>query len=294
MRWLCGAAALAALSLTASAQQFRSTAELVSVDVLVTDGRAPVTGLVAGDFELTDNGTLQTVEQIYVEQLPVNVIMVLDTSGSVRGERLRALKAGARTVINRLRPRDRAAIIAFSHRLDLRAALTADTTTLRRSVDTLDANGSTAVRDAAFAALALRAADATRTLVLLFSDGLDTSSLLSEDRVIEIARRSDAIVYAIGIRDVAPRTGPGVRRTDTPTDHRFLERLSRETAGRLLYAEQNRDIERTFGRVLDEFNSRYVIGYAPRGVPAAGWHTVGVRLKKRSGTVLARRGYFAE
>jgi VWFA-related protein len=296
MRWRWAAAAfVVALSSTASGQ-FRSGTELVSVDVLVADGRTPIAGLTAADFELTDNGTPQTVEQIYVEQLPLNVVMVLDSSSSVRGERLRALKAGALTVIDRLRPRDRGALVSFSHRLDLRAALTGDIATLRRSVDALDATGSTALRDAAFAALALRTAEATRTLVLLFSDGLDTASILSEDRVIEIARRSDAIVYAIGIRQApARRSGRGFRPSgDTPTDDRFLERLSRETAGRLLHAEQNRDIERTFARVLDEFNSRYVLGYTPRGVAGAGWHRLEVRLKKRSGTVLARRGYFAE
>jgi Ca-activated chloride channel homolog len=292
-RW-AATAFVVALSSTASGQ-FRSATELVSVDVLVTDGRSPIAGLTAADFELTDNGTPQTVEQIYVEQLPLNVVMVLDTSASVRGERLRALKAGALTVIARLRPRDRGALVSFSHRLDLRAALTGDTATLRRSVDTLDANGSTALRDAAFAALALRTAEATRTLVLLFSDGLDTASILSEDRVLEIARRSDAIVYAIGIRHSPVRgSGRGFRPSgETPTDDRFLERLS-ETAGRLLNAEQNRDIERAFARVLDEFNSRYVLGYAPRGVAGSGWHRLEVRLKKRSGTVLARRGYFAE
>ena len=296
MRWRWAVVAfVAALSSTASGQQFRSGAELVSVDVLVTDGRSPIAGLTAADFELTDNGAPQTVEQIYVEQLPLNVVMVLDSSGSVRGERLRALKAGALTVIDRLRPRDRAALVSFSHRLDLRAALTGDTATLRRSVDTLDAEGSTALRDAAFAALALRTAEATRTLVLLFSDGLDTASILSEAQVLEIARRSDAIVYTIGIRETPAPNRPGYRlRSDRPVDHRFLERVSRETAGRLLYAEQNRDIERTFGRALDEFNTRYVLGYAPRGVAGSGWHRLEVRLKKRSGTVLARRGYFAE
>ena len=289
------AAAVAALSVTVSGAQFRSAVELVSVDVLVTDGRLPIAGLTAADFELTDNGTPQTIEQVYVEQLPLNVIMVLDSSSSVEGERLRSLKSGAMTVIDRLRPRDRAALISFSHRLDLGAALTADVATLRGSVNALDAEGSTALRDAAFAALALRTADATRTLVLLFSDGLDTASLLTEDQVLEIARRSDAIVYSIGIREETGGARSGFPlRGDAPTDHRFLERLSRETAGRLLYAEQNRDIERTFGRVLDEFNTRYVLGYAPRGVAGAGWHRLEVRLKKRSGTVLARRGYFAE
>lgn len=288
-------AACAVLSVSASGFQFRSRAELVSVDVLVTDGRLPVTGLTAADFELTDNGTPQTIEQLYLEQLPLNVIMVLDSSASVAGERLRSLKAGATTVIERLRPRDRAALVSFSHQLDLGAALTADTATLRGSVTALDAGGSTALRDAAFAALALRTADSTRTLVLLFSDGLDTASLLSEDQVLEIARRSDAIVYTIGIREetVGARSVFPLR-NDAPTDHRFLERLSRETAGRLLYAEQNRDIARTFARVLDEFNTRYVLGYAPRGVAGSGWHRLEVRLKKKSGTVLARRGYFAE
>ena len=288
-------ASVGSLSVSVSGLQFRSRAELVSVDVLVTDGRSPIAGLTAADFELTDNGTPQTIEQVYVEQLPLNVIMVLDSSGSVEGERLRSLKAGATTVIDRLRPRDRAALVSFSHRLDLGAALTADVQALRGSVNALDAAGSTALRDAAFAALALRTADATRTLVLLFSDGLDTASILSENQVLEIARRSDAIVYTIGIREETTGARSGfASRTDAPTDHRFLERLSRETAGRLLYAEQNRDIARTFARVLDEFNTRYVLGYAPRNVTGSGWHRLEVRLKKRGGTVLARRGYFAE
>jgi VWFA-related protein len=289
------AVVVTALSVPLSGRQFRSTAELVSVDVLATDGRTPIAGLKADDFELTDDGVRQTVEQIYLEKLPLNVFMVLDSSGSVRGERLKSLKTGAFTVIDRLRPGDRAALVSFSHRLDLRAALTGDAAALRRAVDALDADGSTSLRDAAFAALALSGGAASRTLVLVFSDGLDTASLLAEDRVLEIARRSDAIVYCVGIRQPAPlpRGGPPLA-NNAPIDHRFLERLSRETAGRLLYAEQNRDIERTFARVIDEFNRRYVLGYAPTGVAGKGWHRVDVRLKKRGGTILARRGYFAD
>ena len=110
-----------------------------------------------------------------------------------------------------------------------------------------------------------------------------------------VAQRSDAIVYAIGIRQVVQRTPRGVLLgNEAAVDDRFLNRLSRETGGRLLYAERNPDIERTFRHVLDEFNSRYVLGYSPRGAAAKGWHRVEVRLKKKSGTVLARRGYFAQ
>ena len=188
--------------------------------------------------------------------------MVLDISGSVQGDRLTALKAGALSVIDRLRRDDRAALVSFSHRLDLPSALTADRETLRQAVSGLAANGSTALRDAAYAGLALRGADSARTLLLLFSDGLDNSSILDEARVLAVARRSDAIVYAIGVRETAKFNRlRQVVEDPLPTDDRFLTTLARETGGRLLHAEQHRDIERTFTRVFEEFNSRYVLGY---------------------------------
>ncbi|HEU4892349.1 MAG TPA: VWA domain-containing protein [Vicinamibacterales bacterium] len=287
---------LTGLQLSASGQEpqrFRARTDLVSVDVLVTDERQPVLGLTAGDFELIDNGVPQAIEQIYVEQLPVNVVMVLDTSGSVIGERLQALKAGAGSVIDKLRPRDRAAILSFSHRLDMPSPLTGDREALRKALHALDALGSTSLRDAAYAGLALRGADTARTLLLLFSDGLDTSSILSESRLMAVARRSDAIVYAIGVREM-PRLirGPVFTPNEAMTDDRFLSALARETGGRFFHAEQHRDIERTFTRVFEEFNSRYVLGYTPRGVAQPGWHKLEVRLKARRGDVLARRGYF--
>jgi VWFA-related protein len=277
--------------------RFRSTSALVMVDVLVTDDRRPVTGLTRQDFELLDNGVAQTIQQIYVEQLPVNVILVLDTSGSVDGERLTSLKNGATSIVGHLRPKDRAAIVTFSHRLDLRSALTADREALRRSITALSADGSTALRDAAYAGLALRAADPTRTLLLLFSDGVDTGSILDEPRILEIARRSDATIYGIAARDAPPSPSAFRRFPTTPprttVDDEFLTRLARETGGRLLHADQNRDIERTFTRVLEEFNSRYILGFAPGDGAAPGWHQLEVRLRNRKGSVLARRGYFA-
>jgi VWFA-related protein len=239
----------------------------------------------------------QKIEQLYVEQLPVNVIMVLDTSGSVGGERLTSLQSGASTVVQRLRKSDRAAVLSFSHRLDVKAALTGDREALRKSIAALTADGSTALRDAAYAGLALRAADPTRTLLLIFSDGVDTASILDERRVLEIARRSDATIYGIAARDTPPprtnsaRFGFPVAR-EAPTDDEFLTKLARETGGRLLEADRNRDIERTFERVLEEFNSRYILGFSPTN-SVKGWHRLEVRLKGRKANVLARRGYFA-
>ena len=299
MRLTAAIALMAAMHLSAAVQEpmrFRAGTELVSVDVLVTENRQPVLGLTPADFELTDNGVAQTVDQLYLEQLPVNVVMVLDTSGSVIGARLADLKAGARSVIERLRPKDRAAILSFSHRLEMPSPLTGDRAALRKAVNDLDAVGSTSLRDAAFAGLALRAADTTRTLLLLFSDGLDTSSILSESRLMAIVRRSDAIIYAIGVQDApAPQmSGRGLLfvQPESVTDDRFLGALAREGGGRLLHAQEQRTIERTFARVFEEFNQRYVLGFTPRSVSQAGWHKVDVRLKNKRGTILARRGYF--
>ena len=299
MRLTAAIALMAAMHLSAAAQEpmrFRAGTELVSVDVLVTENRQPVLGLTPADFELIDNGVAQTVDQLYLEQLPVNVVMVLDTSGSVIGARLSDLKAGARSVIEKLRPKDRAAILSFSHRLEMPSPLTGDRAALRKAVNDLDAVGSTSLRDAAFAGLALRAADTTRTLLLLFSDGLDTSSILTESRLMALVRRSDAIIYAIGVQDPpAPQVrGRGLFFVPpaSVTDDRFLGALAREGGGRLLHAQEQRTIERTFARVFEEFNQRYVLGFTPRGVSQAGWHKVEVRLKNKRGTVLARRGYF--
>jgi len=292
-----------ALLQAGQSQRFRTQSALVLIDALVTDGRRVITGLGAGDFEVLDNDVPQSVEQVYVEQLPLNVIMVLDTSGSVAGERLAFLKKGALAIVDRLRPADRVALVSFSHRLDLPSGFTADRDWVRTAIASLRAGGSTSLLDATFAGLAFRGASSTRTLMVLFSDGVDTGSILDDERVLRVAARSDATVYAIGVREsprLVPGAGVGSRIGAQPnqpaaaTDDRFLGRIARDTGGRLLHAQQNRDIETTFARVIDEFNSRYVLGYSPTGSAAPGWHQVTVRLKKRQGTVLARRGYFAK
>lgn len=279
-------------------QRFRSTSELVAVDVLVMDGRRVVTGLTAADFVLLDNGVAQNIEQLHVERLPVTVIMVLDVSWSVAGERLDQLKKAASALVQRLRAEDRAALIAFSHRLEMKSATTADRKQLQDAIASLVAEGSTALRDAAYAGFAVRATDAGRALMVLFSDGVDTSSFLDERRVLEVARRSDVTVYPIGVREEPVLTQSRGRvivtgRDELPTDDRFLKALAVETGGRLVYADRNRDLGPTFARVLDEFNNRYVLGYAPTGVSGAGWHRIEVQLKNRKGMVTARRGYFA-
>jgi VWFA-related protein len=285
------------LSTAPDAQRFSSGVEVVAVDVLVTDGRRTVAGLAVRDFDLRDDGVLQSISQLDVEQLPLNIVLVVDTSFSVAGARLTRLKSAAATLLRTLRDRDRAALMAFSHRLQLQSPLTADRQRLQTAVESLSADGSTVLRDAAFAGLALRGADPGRTLMLVFSDGVDTGSFLGAERVLQVARKSDVVVYAVTVREEQRqffRQGRGflVERASAPTDDEFLESLTEETGGRIVRADRDDDIEAAFGRVLDEFRNRYVLSYSPRGVRSGGWHTISVTLKGHKGKVTARRGYY--
>ena len=141
--------------------------------------------------------------------------------------------------------------------------------------------------------------------MLVFSDGNDTSSWLTTPKVMESARRTDAVVYAVGIRQQARFTGfamnplPGtatvVNGTQTIEEMgEFLHKVTEETGGRALFASTDADLRATFARTLDEFRNRYVLSYAPAGVSNSGWHALDVRLKSKKGKVTARRGYFAD
>jgi Ca-activated chloride channel family protein len=285
------AAAAAALP---AEQRFRSGVEMVAVDVLVTDGRTPVGGLTAANFELRDQGVLQTIESVAAEVLPLDLILVLDVSESVTGRRLEHLKHAATSILGNLRPPDRVALLPFSHELQRPTSLTADHDGIRRTIQGLIAGGSTALRDAVATGLTLRQPGHTRALLVLFSDGVDTASFLGEARVIEAATRADIVIYGVGLRTPAD----GVRLHVSPlaevtADETFLRSVAVATGGRIELADGDDDIARAFERVLAEFRARYVLWFTPTGVEKGGWHRLDVRLKNRRGVVAARRGYFA-
>ena len=199
-RW-CVAAMATALgaAVVAAAQQptFSSRLEAVRVDALVTEGGQPVRGLGPGDFVVLDNGTPQTVDLASFETLPVNVILALDQSKSVTGDRLAQLQDAARTVLRALAPRDQAALVTFSHRVTLPQALTRDSGKVVAAVEAAQPGGETALFDAVYAGLLAGLNDPSRNLVLVFSDGVDTASFLSPDVVLDTAKRSDVVAYAV-------------------------------------------------------------------------------------------------
>ena len=163
---------------------FATRVEAVRVDVLVTEGGRPVRGLPPTDFEVLDNGVPQKVDLASFEQIPLNVILVLDMSDSVKGPRLGHLQSAGKSLLDALEPADQAALVTFSHIVALRQRLTGDVDWLRKALGGLQGAGNTALVDAAFAGIMIGESDVGRALMIVFSDGLDTSSWLTSGAVL--------------------------------------------------------------------------------------------------------------
>jgi VWFA-related protein len=207
------------------------------------------------------------------------VILALDMSGSVAGPRLADLRRASRMVLDGLRDGDRAALVTFSHMVVLAADLTGDVARVGSVVDLLTGRGDTALVDGAYAALILGEQDAGRSLLMVFSDGLDTSSWLTPDAVVSIARRSDVVAYAVSTGGATPP---------------FLRDLAETTGGRSFDVSSSKALSDIFVAILDEFRGRYVLGFTPQGTGHGdGWHRLQVRVKGRSVSVKARPGYDA-
>jgi VWFA-related protein len=282
MKW-CAALALTLLALARPAPlpqtTFRSGVNAVRVDVLVTDRGHLVRGLRPADFEVLDNDVRQQVDLVTSERLPLNVVLALDMSDSVAGDRLDHLRAAGLAALDQLASQDEAALLTFSHEIALRSPLTADRGRIRTALELPAARGQTALFDATHAGIVLAESGAGRPLLILFSDGFDTASWLSEVTVLDTARRTDVVAYCVSTRE---RQQPS-----------FTEEVAELTGGSRIQLESTRDLGTTFVRILDEFRQRYLLSFTPQGVSKDGWHRLEVRVKGRRLTVRARRGYLA-
>ncbi len=267
-----------------SPRRFRSSTEAVRVDVLVTDGRRVIPGLKASDFELHDEGVRQHITQVDTESVPLNVICVFDASGSVTGELLSRLRHGGQALTDHLRPSDRIALIGFSDHVRLLTDLTDDVPAFKTALGVISPQGRTRLRDAIFAALALQDETIRRTLVLVFSDGYDTTSWISTVDLTAAAALSDVVVYSVIIRkDNNARDASGL-----------LTALASITSGRLLISPSADKLSEVFEAMMNEFRQRYVLFYSP-SIARPGWHRVEVSVPARRNVVVtARRGYFAD
>jgi VWFA-related protein len=257
---------------------FRAGVDAVRVNAIVTDRGRPVSGLQASDFEIRDNGVLQKTGLATPAEHAISVVLVLDTSGSVKGEKLANLKAAARALAIALHPGDAISLLTFSERVVRRVALSRDAGSISTALGDVDAGGRTALLDAVYAGLSMTAGYEGRSLLLVFSDGLDNASWLTQEQLLQSLKRSSVVTYAV--------TPPGFGTV--------LREMAAETGGEWIEGAADRRLADTFVKVLERFRGGYLLTYTPQGVGLHdGWHTLKVTVRGEQHRVRARVGYYS-
>jgi VWFA-related protein len=288
---------LASLAVAVAAQQpsFRAGIDIVSLNVTVTDGSGRyVTDLDLSDFSVFEDGAMQTLTFFTRQEQPIALSLLLDSSASMENH-LPILQQAARNFVRRLKPDDIAQVVDFDSRVDNSQTFTGNREQLDAAILGTIAGGSTSLYNAIYISLkelrkvqAVSEQDIRRQALIVFSDGEDTSSLVSFEEVLDLAKRSETSIYAIALRgdDSQPR---GFREAEF-----VMRTLAQETGGRAFFPRRIEDLDGVYTQIADELASQYSLGYTSANPRRDGaWRTVIVQLSRKDVTPRTKRGYYA-
>lgn len=289
---ICLVLAGLALPSAPSAQQatFRAGTRTVPIYATVTDANGRlVPDLERGDFEVYDNGKKQDLTLFESAVQAISVVVMLDTSGSMTMH-LDLLKQAATQFVIRLLPEDKARVGSFSDRNKIKISpseFTNNRDELMRALrEDLQFGNPTALWDATDRSMdALTGVDGRR-VVLVFTDGGDNHSDLSQNDVLSRARAGEFMIYAIGLRSRV--RGQGVTQPD-----KGLRKVADETGGGYFELERTDELNSTFSRVAQELHSQYVLGFSPQTLDGK-THELEVRVTRPGLVARARKSYIAK
>ena len=283
------ALALAA-GMPVAAQQptFRSSTQVVSLFATVLDAQnCLVPDLTQDDFQILDNDKPQQLTVFQCENQAFTVVVMLDTSACMTGS-IQLLKQAAEQFIVRLLPEDKGAVGAFNDKIELSAQFSNDRDQLVTEVRDLDFGNGTRLFDGIAEGLnQLQGVDG-RKVILVFTDGDDTSSRVGRGTVMDRARAEEVMIYAIGLQS---EYFDGQRTVRSKPDS-ALRRLADETGGGYFELKQTSDLGPTFTRVAQELHSQYVLGFEAQQLDGK-VHKLTVKMKQAGMTARARRSYVA-
>ncbi len=286
-------ACLAAAGLAAQ-QRIRSGVELVELNVTATDPTGKyVPGLSEDDFDVYEDGAKQKLTFFSATQQPISLAILLDTSASME-ERMGIAQEAAIGFTRQLHKDDQAEVIDFDSQVRVLSPFTSDGAALEKAIKTTTANGSTSLYNAVYIALKdlkkIRAANSSeirRQAIVLLSDGDDTSSLIEFDQVLDLAKRSETVIYCIGLRQ-----GEIARREFKEAEF-VLKQLSNETGGRAYFPTDARELAKIYQSIWDELSSQYTMAYSSGNPKRDGaWRRVQVRITKPGLTARTKLGYY--
>ena len=258
----------------------------------VTQGGKRVLDLDRGDFEILDDGEPQTLVTFEHGDVPLTAVLLVDTSTSMKGDRLKVALAGAQRFIAGMRPLDEAAMLLFSDRTVHLSPFSSDPAVIAAGLDQSEAGGGTALNDHLYLALKLLEARQGRRVVIILSDGIDVHSLLRMDEVLWIARRSQALVYWIRLGNPARYSSSWRDPAGHDREAAGLEQSVRESGGRLVPIARIEQAGDVFREILAELREQYVLGYYPTVDKGDGkWHKVKLRVTSSGYDVRTREGY---
>jgi Ca-activated chloride channel family protein len=275
---------------------FTSGIDVVSLNVTVTDGTARyVTDLEGDAFSIFEDGVKQDLSYFNRSNQPIALALLLDTSASME-DKMEVVQEAAVGFARRVRDKDLATVIDFDSRVEVTQGFTNDLSLLEKAIRQATPGGSTSLHNAIYISLKelkkiqARAVDEVRRYaIVVLSDGEDTSSLIPFEEVLELAKRSETAIYAIGIRGRDVASNKGFKEAEF-----VLRQLAQETGGRAFFANGVDELAGVYARIAEELSSQYSIGYVSRNNRRDGaWRRIVVRVNRPNAQARTKLGYYA-
>ncbi len=266
---------------------------MVSLSVTVTDqDRRLITNLTEDDFAIYENGARQAVAAFSREDLPLRMVILLDTSSSMIMKMSLAQEAAIQFVRS-LKPEDRFKVVEFNDRVMTLVDLTSDLQQVTDAIRRTSPAGATSLYNALYISLRGLARERDgieRQAIVVLSDGADTRSLVSFDNVLELAQKTDVLIYTISLRGSAD----DLEKQKYSNAKYELEELASETGAVSYSPERIEDLAGVYELIAAELKGQYNLGYISTGSVADGrWRTIQILCDYPSARVRARAGYFA-
>jgi VWFA-related protein len=244
------------------------------------------------NFSVYEDGIKQEISVFSQEDLPIRMVLLMDTSASMEEKISSAQEAAIRFVGTLKENEDVAQVVEFGSRARVLQAFTADRDKLAKVIRTTQAGGTTSLYNALYIALknlARRRTDIRRQAIVVLSDGEDTSSIVTFDQVMELAKDTDVTIYTISLRDGSRRRS----KYFSQAEH-VLKKLAEETGGQWFFPEHIQELESVYARISKELKSQYNIGYVSANTKRDGtWRRVVVQTDRENLLVRTKLGYYA-
>ena len=276
-------------------QIFRAGVEMVSLNVTVTDSTGRyVTDLDQNDFNVFEDGARQELTFFNKTNLPIALSLLIDSSASME-QRMEHAQEAAIGFARKVRQQDLAQVVDFDSRVEIKQSFTNKVDELESAIRTTSPGGSTALHNAVYISLkelakvkAKNPDEVRRQAIIVLSDGEDTSSLVSFEEVLELAKRSETAIYTIGLQPRETTALRGFREAEF-----VLRQLAQETGGRAFFAQKVEDLKDVYGQIADELSSQYSMGYASKNPRRDGaFRRLVVQTTRPNTTARTKRGYY--